>query len=46
MRTCQNCGTSINCSCQVRTASDGKQVCSTCVTSYEQNLAVQTNNSN
>jgi RNase P subunit RPR2 len=46
MITCQNCNTLISCGCQVRTASDGKQVCTTCVTSYEQNLAAQTNNSN
>lgn len=35
---CQNCNTVIGCSCQRRTASDGKAVCSNCVTSYEMEL--------
>jgi len=38
--SCQNCGTSLSCGCQKRTASDGKQVCSTCIASYEAKLAV------
>lgn len=36
--SCQNCHATISCSCQIRTASDGKQVCSNCVNSYEQQL--------
>lgn len=39
MRTCQNCGSQITCGCQEKVASNGKKVCSSCITSYEQNLA-------
>ena len=35
---CSNCKTSISCSCQKRTASDGKSCCSKCVAKYEQSL--------
>lgn len=45
MRTCSNCGTAISCGCQVKTASDGKQVCNSCITQYEAAIAVK-NNSN
>ena len=38
MRTCQNCSTAITCGCQVKTASDGKQVCNNCVSNYETKL--------
>ena len=38
MKTCINCGTQITCGCQERTATDGKKVCSNCVTLYEQQL--------
>lgn len=32
---CKNCLASLGCSCQVRTASDGKSCCSECVQKYE-----------
>ncbi len=35
MATCLNCRKNLSCGCQKRTASDGKSVCSTCITSYE-----------
>ncbi len=35
---CGNCKTRITCGCQKRTASDGKQVCSKCVNTYEASL--------
>ena len=38
MRNCPNCGAQITCGCQDRVASDGKKVCSNCLTSYEQQL--------
>ena len=37
---CQNCKTKLSCGCQKRTASDGAQVCSSCITSYESNLKI------
>lgn len=42
MQTCSNCGSSITCSCQIRTATDGKPCCSNCVALYEQTLANNT----
>lgn len=36
---CSNCGAQLSCGCQVRTASNGVKVCSTCVGTYETNLA-------
>lgn len=36
--TCPNCNTKLGCSCKIRKATDGKQVCSHCVTAYEQML--------
>jgi hypothetical protein len=38
MATCSNCKTTLSCGCQRRTASDGKAVCSNCLTSYEASL--------
>ena len=35
---CLNCNATLTCGCQKRTASDGKQVCSNCLTSYERDL--------
>lgn len=35
---CSNCGSSIGCSCQQRTASDGKRCCSKCIMAYEKKL--------
>lgn len=36
--TCKHCGKRLSCGCQRRKASDGTQVCSTCVASYEAKL--------
>lgn len=35
---CPNCSAEITCGCQKRVASDGKQICSSCLTAYEQQL--------
>lgn len=35
---CGNCKNKITCGCQKRTASDGKQVCTRCLASYELSL--------
>lgn len=35
---CPNCSHVITCGCQKRTASDGKQVCTNCLSSYEEKL--------
>lgn len=39
MSTCQNCNAALTCGCQIRTASNGKNVCSSCIQSYEAQLA-------
>ena len=36
--TCQNCGSKLSCGCQKRIATDGREVCSSCVTNYESML--------
>ena len=41
MSTCPNCGKKLSCGCQRKTASNGRTVCSTCVTTYESNLKSQ-----
>ena len=46
MSKCSNCGSTMTCGCQKRTASDGKQVCSTCATAYENLLKLKQNNTN
>lgn len=33
--TCDNCKTHLSCGCKVRTASDGKKVCTACIANYE-----------
>jgi hypothetical protein len=38
MATCSNCGKGLSCGCQKRTASDGKSVCSNCLSKYEATL--------
>lgn len=38
MAICSNCKTKLSCGCQKRTASNGTQVCSTCLGSYEAGL--------
>lgn len=35
MTVCPNCKSNLSCSCKLKTASDGKQVCSNCIASYE-----------
>lgn len=35
---CPNCQSKLSCGCQKRIATDGKEVCSSCVTTYENNL--------
>ena len=45
MSTCPNCKAKLSCGCQKRKASDGKQVCSTCLSKYEQNLKLIANRS-
>lgn len=32
---CPNCGSALSCGCQKRVASDGAQVCTNCLSSYE-----------
>lgn len=36
---CPNCNSQITCGCQVRVASNGTKVCSSCITNYEKTLA-------
>lgn len=38
---CQNCGSKLSCGCQKRVASDGKEVCSTCASNYENQIKLQ-----
>lgn len=35
---CSNCNSRLSCTCEQRTASDGKKVCSNCLSSYEHAL--------
>ena len=44
MAQCNNCKTPLSCGCQNRTATDGVQVCSNCLTQYEQKIASLRNN--
>jgi hypothetical protein len=39
MATCTNCGRTISCGCQRRTASNGQSVCSSCSQEYEEKLS-------
>lgn len=45
--TCLNCNAKLSCGCQKKVATDGKQVCSSCLTSYQKkiNAANATSNS-
>ena len=43
---CPNCKTHLSCGCLKRTASDGKQVCTNCITQYESALATIRQNTN
>jgi hypothetical protein len=38
MSSCLNCNKKLSCGCQKRTASDGKSVCSNCLSGYEYSL--------
>ena len=38
MSVCSNCNKKLSCGCQRRTASNGKAVCSGCVSAYEKSL--------
>ena len=38
MSQCSNCNQSITCGCQRRNASNGVQVCSNCLSSYESQI--------
>jgi hypothetical protein len=38
MAKCPNCGTAYSCGCKKRTASDGKQCCATCISTYETSI--------
>ena len=44
MAQCGNCQASLGCSCQIKTASDGKSVCANCISAYEAHLQAQRNN--
>lgn len=35
---CSNCGSTVTCGCQRRTASDGKQCCVSCIVKYEASI--------
>ena len=35
---CPNCKAKLGCSCKLRKASDGKQICTHCLTKYEKSL--------
>lgn len=43
---CSNCNAALSCGCQKRTASDGAQVCSSCIDAYEAKLAAAKNQTN
>jgi hypothetical protein len=38
---CPNCSSQLSCGCQKRVASDGKQVCSSCLNAYEHKLKAE-----
>lgn len=38
MSACPNCNARLSCGCQVRKATDGKQVCPNCAKKYEDQL--------
>lgn len=43
---CANCRAKMTCSCQQRVATDGKSVCSNCITAYESSLRPNVVNEN
>jgi len=42
--TCPNCKKQLSCGCQLKRASDGKQVCTTCMPAYEAKIKGLKNN--
>jgi hypothetical protein len=38
--TCPNCKTRLSCGCQMRKATDGNKVCTTCIGKYEAKLKI------
>lgn len=40
---CPTCNSKLSCGCQKRTASNGAQVCTLCITKYEAELAAKKN---
>jgi len=42
--TCQNCGATLSCGCQRRTATNGAPACSNCVLTLNATLAATTTN--
>jgi hypothetical protein len=38
MSACPNCKANLSCGCQRRTASNGQQVCTSCIANYEAKL--------
>lgn len=38
MAQCSNCKRNLSCGCQKKTASDGKSVCNSCITEYENKI--------
>jgi hypothetical protein len=43
---CSNCGTKLSCGCQQKVATDGKTVCTHCVTNYESSIRPHLTNEN
>ena len=41
MANCSNCGAQHGCSCQIKTATDGKKCCSSCIQTYENQLKLK-----
>jgi hypothetical protein len=41
---CPSCNTKLGCSCKLRKASDGKQMCTHCITNYEKGLQLLNQN--
>jgi hypothetical protein len=41
MSSCSNCNNQLSCGCQRRTATNGTQVCSSCLAAYESKLQNQ-----
>jgi len=46
MARCGNCGVTMTCSCQKRTASDGKVGCAKCIPAYQKTLKQKTSSEN